>query len=84
MYAREVERLRKRMIAAMVHEDPHERVAAVREVAQDVRDFERRVVQEAKEAGLTWREIGEEYHIGRQAAHMRFGESPSTKKPPRG
>ena len=52
--------------------DPAARVAAVRRLAAEVAELEARIVAEARDAGLTWTEIGALYDMTKQAAQQRF------------
>jgi DNA-binding PucR family transcriptional regulator len=58
------------------------RLAAVRQLAERVAELEAWAVHEAREAGLTWTQIGAVYGMTKQAAQQRFrSASRSARRP---
>jgi hypothetical protein len=55
---------------------PLEAVAVARAIREAAEDLERAKVGEAREKGVSWREIGSLYEMSKQAAHQRFGGRP--------
>ena len=53
--------------------EPLDALKAARRIRQAAEDLERLKVQEAREKGISWREIGSLYDISKQAAYQRFG-----------
>ena len=60
--------------------DPKQRVALARVIGEAAADLERSTVTDAREAGLTWTQIGVIYGISKQAAQQRFRRTAPDKK----
>jgi hypothetical protein len=56
--------------------EPLEAVAVARRIREAAEDLERARVKEARERGVSWREIGLLYEMSKQAAQQRFGGRP--------
>jgi hypothetical protein len=52
---------------------PIEALGQARRLREAAEDLERLRVAEAREQGVSWRQIGTLYNISKQAAHQRFG-----------
>jgi hypothetical protein len=53
-----------------------DRLSASHSVELNVRDFQRTLALTARNAGVTWEEIGQRVGLTKQGAHMRFGVGP--------
>lgn len=60
--------------------DPVDSLEAVRRLREAAEDLERVKVREARQAGVTWGEIGSLYEISKQAAQQRFGGEGKSKE----
>ncbi len=58
--------------------DPIERLDAARRIREAAQDLESLALAAAREAGATWKGIGDCYGLSKQGAQQRFGRSVSS------
>ena len=67
-------RLAKALAALADVADDLDRLDAVRQAREAVERLELQTVRQAREAGLTWTQIGAVYGVSKQAAQQRFSD----------